>query len=67
MKMSKAKVPALRPGQKAPISEQYAIVSPKGGQTGTEVTVTKGETVPLTQKSGQVFVLVDKTKHKDGS
>ncbi len=65
--MSKAKAPALKPGQKAPISGQYAIVGPKGGKTGTEVTVTKGETLPPTQKPGQVFVLVDKTKHKDGS
>ena len=65
--MSKAKVPALKPGQKAPISGQYAVVGPKGGKIGTEVTVTKGETLPPTQKPGQVFVLVDKTKHKDSS
>jgi hypothetical protein len=32
---------------------------------GTEVTVTKGETLPPTPKPGQGFILVDKTKHKD--
>jgi hypothetical protein len=64
MKMSKAKTPIYKPGQKAPVSGQYAIVGPKGGKTGTEVTVAKGETLPPTPKPGQGFVLVDKTKHK---
>jgi hypothetical protein len=40
-------------------------VGPKDGKTGTEVTVTKGETLPPTPKPGQVFILVGKTKHKD--
>ncbi len=62
--MSKAKAPPYKPGQKAPISGQYGVVGPKGGKTGTEVTVTKGETLPPTSKPGQGFVLVDKTKHK---
>lgn len=62
--MSKAKAPTHKPGQKAPVSGQYGIVGPKGGKTGTEVTVTKGETLPPTPKPGQGFVLVDKTKHK---
>lgn len=62
--MSKAKTPTYKPGQKAPVSGQYGVVGPKGGKTGTEVTVTKGETFPPTPKPGQGFVLVDKTKHK---
>jgi hypothetical protein len=62
--MSKAKGPAHKPGEKAPDSGQYGIVGPRGGLTGVEVTVTKGETLPPTPKAGQVFVLVDKTKHK---
>lgn len=62
--MSKTRGPALKPGQKAPVSGQYGIVGPKGGKTGNEVTVTKGEPLPPTPKPGQVFVLVDKTKHK---
>jgi hypothetical protein len=64
MKMSKAKAPTYKPGQKAPASGQYGVVGPRGGKTGTEVTVTKGETLPPTPKPGQGFVLVDKTKHK---
>ena len=62
--MSKAKGSTHKPGQKAPVSGQYGIVGPRGGITGTEVTVTKGETLPPTPKSGQGYVLVDKTKHK---
>ena len=62
--MSKAKPPTYKSGQKAPKSGQYGVVGPKGGKTGTEVTVTKGETLPPTAKPGQGFVLVDKTKHK---
>jgi len=63
--MSKSKGPVYKPGQKAPESGQYGVVEPMGGKTGTEVTVTKGETLPPTQKPGHGFVLVDKTKHKD--
>ncbi len=62
--MSKAKTPTYKPGQKAPESGQYGVNGPKGGKTGNEVTVTKGETLPPTPKPGQTFVLVDKTKHK---
>ena len=54
-----------KPGQKAPESVKNSVVGPKGGKTGTEVTVTKVETLPPTPKPGQGFILVDKTKHKD--
>jgi len=63
--MSKGKGPIYKPGQKAPESGQYGVVGPRGGKIGTEVTVTKGETMPPTQEPGQGFVLVDKTKHKE--
>ena len=62
--MRKAKGPVHRPGEKAPDSGQYGVVGPRGGITGLEVTVTKGETLPPTPQPGQGFVLVDKTKHK---
>jgi hypothetical protein len=52
MKIGKAKAPTYKPGQKALVSGQYGVVGPKGGNTGTAVTVTKGETLPPTQKSG---------------
>ncbi len=54
----------LKPGQKAPESGQYEIVGPRGGKTGREVTVTKGEPLPPTPNAGQGYVLTDRTKHK---
>lgn len=48
-----------KPGQEVPTSGQY-----KNTSTGTEVTSVKGERLPPTPKSGQNYVLVDKTKHK---
>jgi len=48
-----------KPGQPAPFSGQY-----ENTKTKTEVTVTKGEPLPPTPKSGQEYVIADKTKHK---
>jgi hypothetical protein len=53
----------LKPGQAAPHSGQYGILGPRGGDTGKERTVTKGEPLPPTPKSGMGYKLVDKTKH----
>lgn len=53
----------LKPGQKVPISGQYEVIGPRGGKTGHEVTLVKGESAPPTMKAGQKMVLVDKTKH----
>lgn len=47
------------PGETVPKSGQY-----KNTSTRTEVTSVKGEPLPPTPKSGQKYVLVDKTKHK---
>ena len=51
-------------GEIAKKSGQYEIIGPRGGKTGNEVTVVKGEPFPPTPKSGQSFTLVDETKHK---
>lgn len=53
-----------KPGETAPVFGQYGIVGPRGGHTGIERTVTKGEPFPPTKQSGQKFVLVDPTKTK---
>jgi len=53
----------LKPGQTANRSGQYEIIGPRGGETGKERTVVKGEPLPPTPKAGQVYVLVDKTKN----
>lgn len=51
------------PGQKADKSGQYEIIGPRGGETGEERTVTRGEPLPPTPKPGQRYTLVDPTKH----
>ena len=53
----------LSPGEIADKSGQYEIIGPRGGRTGKERTVTKGEPLPPTPESGQKYVRVDTTKH----
>ncbi|KKN87177.1 hypothetical protein LCGC14_0262080 [marine sediment metagenome] len=56
--------PTYKPGQKAPRSGQYGIEGPRGGKTGVERTVVKGEPLPPSEKTGQRYRLVDPTKHR---
>lgn len=56
----------LKPGNKAPGSGQVAVVGPRGGKTGIEVTTVKGKVLPPTPKKGQTYVPVDGTKNKSG-
>lgn len=52
-----------KPGQTAPISGQYQIVGPRGGnQGGMERTIVKGEPLPPTPKRNQRYILVDQTR-----
>jgi hypothetical protein len=53
----------FKPGQTAPRSGQYEQVGPRGGSTGKERTVTRGEPLPPTPKPGMGYRLVDPTKH----
>lgn len=55
-----------RPGENVPKSGQAEIIGPRGGETGEERTVTRGEPFPPTPSSGQRYVIVDPTKHKRG-
>lgn len=56
----------MKPGEKAPASGQYEIVGPRGGKTGEERTVTKGEPLPPTPEKGQGYIITDRTKNKSG-
>lgn len=56
----------VKPGQRAPRSGQYEEVGPRGGRTGHEVTISKGERVPPTRQPGGGFTMVDPTKNKSG-
>jgi hypothetical protein len=66
VKQVSKKQPIQKSGQIAPKSGQYGVVGPRGGNTGVEVTMIEGKPLPPTSKPGQGYILVDKTKHKDG-
>lgn len=53
---------SIKPGSPAPRSGQYEQVGPRGGMTGHERTVVRGEPLPPTPKPGMSYVLVDPTK-----
>jgi len=55
----------LKSGMSAPKSGQYNEVGPRGG-IKKEVTISKGETLPPTEKPHSSFKLVDPTKNKSG-
>ena len=56
----------FKPGETAPSSAQYGIYGPRGGDTGKERTVVKGETLPPTPEKGQTYRINDRTKNKSG-
>ncbi len=56
----------IKPGSPAPRSGQYEIVGPRGGHTGEERTVVRGEPMPPTPKPGMGYVLTDPTKNGGG-
>ena len=60
-----AKTNHLKPGDIARASGQYQAVGPRG-RKGHEVTVVKGEPLPPTQKAGETYRLVDRSKNKSG-
>jgi hypothetical protein len=55
---------ALKPGSETPKSGQYGVYGPRGGNTGREVTSTRGNPMPPQQKSGMTYRLTDPTKHQ---
>jgi hypothetical protein len=61
-----AKNQSVKPGEPAPLSGQYAVVGPRGGDTGKEVTAVKGKPMPPAPKPGVTYKPVDGTKNKSG-
>ena len=57
---------SYKPGEIADRSGQYEIVGPRGGRTGIERTVVKGEPLPPMQHSGQRYIIVDPSKNGAG-
>lgn len=62
--MSKTKT--HKPGETAPASGQYVIIGPRGGNSGAERTIVKGEPFPPTPGPRQGYLIVDPTKNKAG-
>jgi hypothetical protein len=56
----------LAPGTKAPESGQYEIIGPRGGRTGEERTVVKGDPLPPTPASGQRYRPVGSSRRRHG-
>jgi hypothetical protein len=56
----------LKPGEQAPRSGQYPIVSSTGRDTGVERTVVKGKPMPPTPRKGQAYGRPDLTRNKSG-
>lgn len=54
----------FKPGEKIPVSAQYAKIGPRGGKTTKEITGVKGKIFPPAPKPGVTFKLTDRTKHK---
>ena len=55
-----------KPGEKAPFSGQYEIIGPRGGRTGKERTIVRGEPFPPTPGEKHSYVITDRTKNKSG-
>lgn len=56
----------FKPGEKAPYSGQYGIISVSGKKLKKEVTVVKGKPFPPTVQKGQKYYLNDSTNNKSG-
>lgn len=57
----------LPPSTKAPVSGQNEIVGPRGGRTGVERTVVKGEPLPPTPHAGEGYRIADRTNIGSGN
>ena len=47
----------MKPGHKAPASGEYEIIGPRGGSTGHERTVVRGQPLPPIPKSAVGYTL----------
>jgi hypothetical protein len=47
----------FKPGERAPVSGEYEIRGPRGGDTGKERTAIQGKPLPPTPKPGQSYVV----------
>lgn len=54
-----------KPGERPKDSGQFVEIGPRGGrQNDREITGVEGKRLPPTSKPGNMWKIVDKTKHK---
>jgi hypothetical protein len=56
----------FKPGETAPVSALYEILGPRGGHTGKERTVVKGEVLPPTPEPGMEYRISERAHNKSG-
>jgi len=56
----------FRPGMISPFSGEAQVVGPRGGKTGHEVTVDRGERFPPTPKKGEEFTVSRRAHNQAG-
>lgn len=53
-------------GAEAPVSGLYELIGPRGGRTGKERTVIRGEALPPTPKPGMHYEISERARNKSG-
>lgn len=56
----------FKPGMKSPFSGIVEIVGSRGGRTGNEVTIDRGEKFPPTGEKGQGYIVSHRAHNKAG-
>lgn len=56
----------LKPGETAPVSGLYELLGPRGGHTGKERTVVKGEVLPPPPKPGMTYRIAERAHNTSG-
>lgn len=56
----------LKSGEEAPVSGLYELIGPRGGHTGKERTVVRGEVLPPTPKPGMAYRIAERAHNKSG-
>ncbi len=56
----------FKPGEIAPVSGVYELIGPRGGRTGKERTVARGEVLPPPPKPGMEYRISERAKNKSG-
>jgi hypothetical protein len=56
----------FKPGETAPVSAFYELIGRRGGHTGKERTVARGEALPPTPSPGMRYEISERVRNKSG-